>query len=115
MNQPNDRINQLRQWMDAAREFGVGGSMPYESPTIGTGLSRRSQDANSIASMQRAWAERMMGNQGGGMREAPDFFSDNQVPMPQMEQRPMRQPMQSPMRPQIDNYLARLLGGMNGR
>jgi hypothetical protein len=57
------------------------------------------------------FAERMLRQQQP--QDGGDFFSGNSVPMPQMEQRPMRQPMQR--NPQIDNYLARLMGGMNGR
>jgi hypothetical protein len=106
-------MNALQQWLDMYdSQMGGRGNAYVQAPRGAMSqLGAVPVRDDNPGARRMMFAERMMGREQdmGGQ----DFFSGNSVPMPQMEQRPMRQPMQR--NPQIDNYLARLMGGMNGR
>ncbi len=108
-------LNILRQWMDAAKEFGIGGSVPFSGLDI-HGMNARNMDTAQNA--RRMWAERMaaQGDQGEqGQRE--NFFAD----MQQRAQPAFVRPQLSAMQPQQDegfgrsarrpdNFLSALMG-----
>lgn len=93
--------NALKEWMDFANANNI----------FGQGYQDRAGSYDP--SGQRAlWAARMASNGGG---DHPDFFAEEPRNAmmefaPRME-RPMRAPMEDPLRPQIRNYIARMLGG----
>lgn len=121
MNDPRDRINMLRQYMEAAKEFGIGGS-----GFGGGGPYYAAHNAEIANNARRMWAERMMNEGSQQQSSAPDFFGDGALgggspaakPYVAAERfqptQPMRGGMGPSMRPEAMNYLARLMGRTNG-
>jgi hypothetical protein len=116
MNDPRDRINMLRQYMEAAKEFGIGGQLPWTSATAHPSIN--SQNSANIHGARLQWAQRMM--QEGDTEQRPDFFGQDMMFGPSKAPayvRPERMGSVTPMRGQADpmraqtmNYLAKYLG-----
>jgi hypothetical protein len=98
----NDRLNQLRMWMDAARELGIGGGSALDGrdPMI------RARNSETRGNAMRMWAERMMGDDMAAQGQPEDFFAGD-VPA---YQAPARFSGRPPETPQPMNYLARMRG-----
>jgi hypothetical protein len=104
-----DRLNMLKQYMDFAKENGIMGP-DYSSHN---GFNPTPYNPSALAAQ---WAERQIGNQ------QPDFFGGGDMgggfepskfarPERYQGQMPQQANMQGPMTGQIQNYLARFLGG----
>lgn len=112
--------NILRQWMQVYdREFGDQGNEYVSAPhgaisQIGAVPVRGGAGNRANRFL---WAERMAQQQA--QAEPANFFADAQASFVRPEQFNERMPdfqmRQGPMRPQVNNFLARLMGARNAR
>ena len=78
MVNPKDYINQLRQWMQAYDDNGVGGAGPDFANRMGSMFSPGSPPRD-LGPARSAWAERMMQQtQNQENMAMPDFFGSGQ-------------------------------------
>lgn len=105
-----EMLNDLNALMQFYRQNVQGPRQNYNS---WDGAARMANDNGEAA----LWARDMIGRGSATRSPRPDFFADDETPRNAMMefappmQRPMRSPVEDPMRPQIRNYIARMLGG----
>lgn len=108
----NNPTNHLAQWLALYDQN-------FRAPMQTTGWNAATENANN-AGGRLQWALSQMDRFGGnGMGEKPDFFSGGPTnalaPYVQPDRfagsMMPRRPMADPLRPQVNNYIARILGG----